>query len=437
MNCHDCRQDLVAYVEELLAGPETQAIEEHLADCASCRAEEVAFRRLHGRLLAAQVVSTGIGMDQAVMDRIFNEQVHLTRRLKVKRRLQLFVTSGVAAALLVSLTWAALRHGSASAAAAEVLARGAQATSGLKSVYFKCRMRTLPADNFSYIDLKHDFVDVQLWEDYGDPKRWKIEKPGRVAVMDGKQTMMLMGGRFGVKLDAAAPEAFDTGWLHRLAAVDRVLSSELAAISAAGYDVKTVQRDEATHQAVVEVDTKGKVGEYLKNKFFETSDTRRIYSFDPETGRLAGAKFYCHGEDGDVLVLDILEIKYDQKFDDSVFRLDAPEGVAWYEEPQRLPDNEKYEKMKPGEAARAFFEACAQRNWDEARKFKTRDFTEQMKQYLGGLEIIKLGEPFQASPFPGWFIPYEIRLSNGEARKWNLSMRNDNPAHRFVVDGGL
>lgn len=49
----------------------------------------------------------------------------------------------------------------------------------------------------------------------------------------------------------------------------------------------------------------------------------------------------------------------------------------------------------------------------------------------------KLGEPFEAWPYGGWFVPYEIRLPNGDVRKWNLAVRNDNPAHRYVVDGGL
>ena len=59
------------------------------------------------------------------------------------------------------------------------------------------------------------------------------------------------------------------------------------------------------------------------------------------------------------------------------------------------------------------------------------------KDYLGGLEVISIGEPFQSMGYPGWFVPYEIKLQSGEIKKHNLAIRNDNPAHRFELDGGI
>lgn len=102
-----------------------------------------------------------------------------------------------------------------------------------------------------------------------------------------------------------------------------------------------------------------------------------------------------------------------------------------------MPDNEKYERMTPAEAARAFFDACSKRDWNEAAKYWETPISDDIKQYLGGLVVEKLGEPFQAKPYPGWFVPYEIRMSNGDLRKFNLAVRNDNPAKRHVGDGGL
>ena len=102
-----------------------------------------------------------------------------------------------------------------------------------------------------------------------------------------------------------------------------------------------------------------------------------------------------------------------------------------------MPDNEKYERMTPAETARAFFEACSKRDWDEAGKFWLMPITDDIKQYLGGLELVKLGEPFQAKPYGGWFVPYEIKLNGGYVKKFNLAVRNDNPApvrrRRWVV----
>jgi hypothetical protein len=98
-----------------------------------------------------------------------------------------------------------------------------------------------------------------------------------------------------------------------------------------------------------------------------------------------------------------------------------------------LPDNKKYEKMTPKEAAEAFFKACSEKNWDEVLKFWTASrIDERLKEYVGGLEIISIGEPFKSGLYPGWFVPYEIRL---QSQEFNVRVSNANPANRFVITG--
>ena len=440
MDCHECNDQLLPLTEELLDKAAVRAVQDHLAGCPTCRAEHEVTRQLRDRLIALGDVRIDTRLDQAVMDRIVIEQVELTGRLKMKKRFQLLAAGALAATLLVCLAWAALYYGPTSASAAEVLARGVEAASNLKSIYLKCRMRTLPGDNFELLDLKHDFVDVELWKQSGPPLKWRIEKSGRVATMNGEQTVMLIDNRVGVKLDVAVPSAFDTEWLHRLAAVDSMLSHELSATSVPSHHTKVTRVDNPNEPArqtvVVQVEAKDEVGAYLKNKFLGMSDTRREYTFDRKTGRLESAKWYCRTDGKDVLALEIVEIKYDPAIDDSRFELKVPEGVVWSQEPKRLSDNEKYERMTPTETARAFFDACSKRDWNEAGKFFS-PLTDHIKQYLGGLVVVKLGEPFQAWPYSGWYVPYEIRMANGDVRKFNLAVRNDNPAKRYVVDGGL
>ena len=441
MNCQECSEQLVPQAEHLLDDAAAAAVQQHLVDCATCRAEAAAVRRLRGRLLVAGDVSIGAGLDQAVRDQILIRQVEVTRRLKMKRRLQMFGMSGIAAALLIGITWATLEYGPSPATAQDVIARGVQAATNLKSIYLKCRARTLPGDNFESLDLSRDLIDVELWKEFGPPLRWRIEKPGRVVVMNGQNTIMLIGNKMGVKLDVATQSAFDTEWLHRLAAIDGVLSQELASTSIPSHKSKISRvetPDDPTHETVVvDVAMNDNVGDYLKNKILSASDSRREYVFDRQTGRLESAKFYCPADDGkETLVLEIAQIEYNPSIDAGKFNLEIPQDVVWYQEPQRLPDNEKYEKMTPSDAAHDFFAACSSRDWEEAAKFQL-PLTDEIKQYLGGLEVIKLGEPFQSKPYGGWFVPYEIKMSNGEVRKHNLALRNDNPAKRYVVDGGL
>jgi hypothetical protein len=98
-------------------------------------------------------------------------------------------------------------------------------------------------------------------------------------------------------------------------------------------------------------------------------------------------------------------------------------------------DNEKYARLSQREVAQRFFQACAQENWDEVRKF--RSVSQRFKDAYGGLKIISIGAPFQQlDTYHGWYVPYEITLKSGEARKHNLALC-PGPYGRFVVDGGL
>ena len=101
--------------------------------------------------------------------------------------------------------------------------------------------------------------------------------------------------------------------------------------------------------------------DYMKNKFFGGADLRCVYRFDAKTARLEGFDAYLHQPDGDVKVFAVGRIEYDQPIDPKVFTLTIPATAQEYREPQRLANNEKYEKMTPREAAREFFEACARR----------------------------------------------------------------------------
>jgi hypothetical protein len=100
-----------------------------------------------------------------------------------------------------------------------------------------------------------------------------------------------------------------------------------------------------------------------------------------------------------------------------------------------LPAGSKYEKMTPKEAAQAFFDACARKDWTEVLKFwPTGDDErfERMKEGLGGLKLVSLGTPFQKGEYPGWFVPYEIQFP---AQESFIRVSNTNAAKRFVIDG--
>jgi RNA polymerase sigma factor (sigma-70 family) len=136
-------------------------------------------------------------------------------------------------------------------------------------------------------------------------------------------------------------------------------------------------------------------------------------------------------------------------------------------------DNTNYQQQTgttPAQVAQTFFDMCAQENWAAADKYEQTDprnknsiasFPASFKQHYGGLQIVSVGKPFKArmniaalialqpnlrSQFKSTkgdfealsvFVPYEMRLKDGSTRIWQLSIRCDNPDHRWYFDGGM
>jgi outer membrane lipoprotein-sorting protein len=331
-------------------------------------------------------------------------------------------------------------------AAADILANATAAVNNLHSIHINARMRTLPRDNFAYISLEHDFVPIEMWKRPDDTGlvQWRIDKPGRLVLMDGESTILYIKPTFASK-SGPSPNRYpyDSYWCGHILDVNKLLENELnkaIQIENAELYIADEKEIDGSDVSVVDITVPARVDkdDYLRNKFITDSDHRRVYCFDAETNLLKSFEIYVITEDSEVKIFETTNIEYNPPIDDSIFTLELSNDVVWDKQPEILPDNEKYQNMTPKEAAITFFTACAQEDWDEYLKFNSQSHVPQRtKDYLGGIEVISIGEPFQSGSYSGWFIPYEIKLRNGQVRKHNLALRNDNPANRWQVDGGL
>lgn len=448
MNCTECRENLTAHLEGLLDPAQDRDVTGHLDSCSACRTEVALQTRLRERLVKNGKAFAQAAMEAVVMDRIRSRRASELRRTAMHRRigkmgLGLAAAAAIAAALFVP--WDG--GGAGRVQAAEVMAQAVEALSGLRSVYLSLNVRGLPRDNFEMIGLDFDFVSHELWKEFGDKPKWRVEKSGRVVVMDGEASTLLIrdpapGGAGGM----AARGGVDTGfvtWMKYLLDVDRVLESEMESVELNGWSLELIHDEgsDGTLKLVVVIEALAQgdfTNDWLKNKSISASDHRRVYRFDAETMRLEDLQIWVHGDDRDVLVLDIGKIVYNPELDPGLFVLDLPDDVIWFQQAEVLPDNDAYARLSPAEAARAFFEACAEEDWDEALRFwSASQVDRRMELHLGGLEIIHIGEPFKSGRYPGWFVPYKIKLRSGDIKKHKLAVRNDNPGGRYVVDGGI
>ena len=296
MNCVECRDNLVACIEGLLSDEESLQCQAHLETCAACRAEYAALAKLQQQLAARGKAAADVSLVEPVMRRVRAVQMAPERNtimsivLKHRWGLGLGATAGVVAVILLAL----VSTPKIQAAAAEALTKGAEAAARLTTIHIRGQLRTAPRDNFSAINPDLDFVTVELWKQLEPELKWRVDKPGRSAVMDGQSTVLFIKPDFATKVGRPSSSAFDTQWLHEMADVSGTLNNELSASKLHGWPVTLVQEQGADGKpkSVVTVEARAGLltGDYLKNKFFGTADTRRVYVLDDQSQLLESAK---------------------------------------------------------------------------------------------------------------------------------------------------
>ena len=421
MNCREAQERLVELFD--LDAPRAADLERHLAGCDRCAADFAALRSTAALIDSPPRVYASPDFKERVMQKL-TEVEPTRRRWRFMPRLAL-----VGAAAMVALLLFMPRS---ETPALSLLAQSAQAMSNLDSVHISARMRTLPTDNFEMIGPQYDWVPVEIWKQFGNPPKWRVEKPGRVAVMDGTSSLMLMGGAHAVR-GGLHPGFLD--WVYGLLETGSILDHELAA-ARAGQSSARLAEQEGHYVLAVEHPAQGDFrNDWLLNKGIATSYHKRVYRFDIATKRLEGMQLALHTPTGDVPVFEITGIRYNENLPASLFALDLPADVSWDVDPEQMPPRVALPQSAKATAA-VFFDGLTRQDWDTLAAVVPFSAPPKWLGAYTSLEVVSLGEPFQSGDYPGWFVPYEIRI-NGHAKKHNLAVRNDNPAHRWVFDGGF
>lgn len=325
------------------------------------------------------------------------------------------------------------------------LTRATEVMQRVSMMHIEAKMRTLPRDNFDLVWLEADLLPVHIWKTMAPTLKWRVEKEGRVVVMDGQATTMLMGygapAPAGLKVDSRAFGFI--GWLQPLLTLDKLLPRELDRVQNQKADVRLSKiktpGGEPVLRVVIAARAQGNFTEsdYGRNKSVLESDNVRTYEFGARDYQLKAMQIDMQTSSGTVRVFETTSIEYDATPDASVFVLEIPNDTIW----QKLPGEEKQTSdtslMKADDVARAYFQACADSNWATAAVFDPGINRPDTQNLLGGLTIISIGTPFHSGLYPGWFVPYEIKFKSGRVQKHNLAVRNDNPKHQWYVDGGI
>uniref|UniRef100_Q01V64 Uncharacterized protein n=1 Tax=Solibacter usitatus (strain Ellin6076) TaxID=234267 RepID=Q01V64_SOLUE len=304
-----------------------------------------------------------------------------------------------------------------------LLAQSVQAMANVHTVHITGRIRTLPHDNFELIGTQYDFVPIEIWREFSTPPRWRVEKPGRVVVMDGQSSVLY----FKTTNEAVkgTPNAGFLEWLRPLLDPQSILQNELAAARRGEARAAVSGSTVAMHRQA-----RGNfANDWARNKSITESDHTAVYRFDQTGKRLEGLQVLV----ANVLVAEFTEFRYDEEFPPSLFVSPVPANASW--ETDAKPASVSF--TGPKEAVVYFFDALAKEDWDAVLQVMQRSTVHPgVKSTYGGLQVISIGEAFQSGLYAGYFVPYQVRLRDGTVKSHKIAIRNDNPAHQWVVDGG-
>ncbi|MCC6696818.1 MAG: hypothetical protein IT365_14400 [Candidatus Hydrogenedentes bacterium] len=447
MNCRAVRKHLVDLLDVACDTQEHEALMAHLHACPQCTEEFATMKRAMEGVRPKHRIGASPALKEIVMKEVLESAASVGSAGRTSRRARLWrplFAAPLAAALLLAASfgyWLIQSGGKEPLSAFGVLGRAAHAMQGLKSVHIEAQMRTIPGDNFELILLDQDMVPIELWRGFGEPPQWRVETSGRVVVCDGN-TSLLWIKKSNVASEAP-PTAGHIGWLAPLMDVEHILDSELQLAQEQGstVTVEEVTGPDGSRELLVSVEALAQgdyTNDWLLNKSISDSDNLRVYRLDADTMWLKGLQVYVHTDAEDVLVFETVNIEYNAELPSTLFALELPDDVSWYDSQGETAVPAQVQKLTPEETARAFIEACGREDWNTVQVFyPVAPIPQHFKEALGGIQLVSLGTPFQSGQFPGWFVPYEIRLKNGEVKKHNLTVRNDNAAGIYQVDGGI
>ena len=360
---------------------------------------------------------------------------------KMKKQIPFYMKIAVLIILLLSISLFSIffttrSYSVVSASPAnQIFAESIIALSKNRSMYIEMKIRTLKGDNFELIGTEYDFVKHRIKVEYTNPQKWFIEKTWRRVLFDGKNSYLDVKKRdFIIKVEG---NAGFIGWLQILFTPEKILEIEK---ERSEKDRSNYRVEETKEKIILTVYSKAQgdfTNDYMKNSSVTESDNKRVFCFDKKTHQLLSFELYIIENQKETLIMKTTKIKYDVTFNAKDFEVQIFGNKEITNAEDLVPKvDEELRAKNPEEIVRYFFEACATCDWEKVEKVYPK-MSSRMKKYLGELEIIEIGEPFQSGSYRGYFVPYTIKLKSGGIKKHNLAVRNDNPEEMWNIDGGI
>jgi hypothetical protein len=364
-------------------------------------------------------------------------RLELKNFLTMKNRFSRIVASAVAVAAAVIVVVVGMKPSVANAAEiGNILDRLIEATRDVRTMTMKIDVRTTQQENFAYTNPDEKMVEHTLTVARGDDPedvKWRLDKAGRHVVFDGKVKYLWGGGAsFGFKGDA--DNSFEE-WFNILLDPSLVPMREKSALAeGVKYSIEE-SGDETIMRAIVKAQGDYSESDYSMFSSIGESPTSRELVFDRATGLLKSLKIYVEAFGAKRLLVDVKSIEYNGSVNEAAL-VGLPAGVEWRDVTVAQPAG-KFANISALQAATLIADAIDAGNLFSVREvFALYDF-EAVSDRFQGAKVLKRGKLFRSGLYGGVFVPLKVKFADGKTEKVTLALRNDNPNHTWLVDGGI
>jgi len=447
MNCETCKREMVNLFDTNMDPELKNSILEHINRCFDCQKEYHNALEIISMLKPKLQPNAPFLLKQNIMNQLKMENTEMKAQdPKVKkfspRFKRILLVAAVLAATMVIIPIVNNNtsvFNSTARAANSLIDNSIRATQLVKSMIVKLKVRTLPNDNFSLVGPDYEMVNHSIYKQFGNPHKWRVEKPGRVVVCNGEfQYMHIVGMQEFYKAPSYHNLIED---FELYLEPEKILIKEQYNLKKDGSALTMEVKNGLVYLAVTHKAQGDFTNEYMLNTSIEESHNRREYVFDNDTKLLRGLKIYLIEGEKETLIVNLESIEYNVDIDPTLFALHIPQGQECIDL-AAVPKGEVFTNITSKQAAEILCKRLSQKDWLLVAPALINygpngELSSDMKEKLGGLTLLQLGEPFKSGQYPGEFVPYEVRLKSGRIVKHNLALRNDNPNKVWLVDGGF
>jgi hypothetical protein len=362
-----------------------------------------------------------------VINQIKNESK--MKRVNFKR------IAAAAAVLVILIVLPLVFSGGSQTKAMTLLEESITKVEELKTMVVTFLVRTMPQDNFDYINLNENFVEHTITESFEKQQMFRIEKPQRVAIFDGKTSYLWIKTIDEITEFKGIAGIF--GDLNMLLIEPKTLlenAQKLAKSKGAKLDLK-----EDDHKITLTIEAKAQgdfsTSNFSKNSSINESDSKQVFVFDKESKLLQGLDISILVGKKYVTILKTTSIEYNVPIDTKRI-VNLPENLVHkiFTTDVTAP---LLENITAKQAVEKALNALKNKDLSEVEPFFAQYPIAMIKEMLFGIEIVKIGDSFKSGTYVGEFVPIEVRSANGKTIKTNLAIRNDNKNKTWVLDGGI